>query len=100
MYKVSPKTKKTSFRMKLPDARSIALTGDFNNWSKQTDLMKKGNDGVWKIDLTLKAGEYQFRYFVDDHYWLNDDEAPRVANAFGNENSVASIQFKANPKKK
>lgn len=100
MYQVNPTTKKTTFKMKLPDAGSVALAGDFNAWSTQKHLMKKGKDGVWKIDLALKAGEYQFRYFVDDNYWVNDDEAPQVANAFGTDNSVAGIQFKSSKKKK
>jgi 1,4-alpha-glucan branching enzyme len=100
MFKVSPKTKKTSFKIKIPDAQSVALAGDFNNWSTQTDMMKKGKDGVWKIDLLLKAGEYQFRYFVDNHYWINDDETPQIANAFGTDNSVAAIKFKTSTKKK
>jgi len=100
MYKVSPTTKKITFKMKLPDARSVALGGDFNNWSTQAHQMKKGKDGVWKIDLKLKAGEYQFRYFVDYNYWINDDDALQVANAFGTDNSVARIQFKASSKKK
>lgn len=100
MYKVSPATQKTTFKTKLPDARSVALAGDFNGWSTQTHLMKKGKDGAWKIDFSLKAGEYQFRYFVDNHFWVNDDEAPRVANAFGTDNSVATIQLKSSSKKK
>ena len=100
MYKVSPKTKKTSFKIKIPDAQSVVLSGDFNNWNTKTNPMKKGKDGSWKIDLSLKDGEYQFRYFVDDHYWLNDDEAPQVANAFGSNNSVAEIHLKSSFKKK
>lgn len=100
MYKVSPTTKKTTFKIKLPDATAVAIAGDFNAWSTQANPMKKGKDGVWKIDLALKAGEYQFRYFVDNHYWVNDDEAPLVTNAFGSENSVANIQFKSSKKKK
>jgi 1,4-alpha-glucan branching enzyme len=100
MYKVSPTTRKTTLKIKLPDARSVAVAGDFNKWSTQADLMKKGKDGVWKIDLALKAGEHQFRYFVDDNYWVNDDEAPQVANAFGTDNSVASIKLKSSRRKK
>lgn len=100
MYTTSAKTKKTTFKMKLPDARSVSLVGDFNNWDLHSHPMNKGKDGVWKAELTLKPGEYQFRYFVDGHYWVNDDKAPQVANAFGTDNSVASIKFKAASKKK
>lgn len=100
MYKVSPQTKKTSFKLKLPEANSISLVGDFNDWHTGATPMKKDKSGVWKAELRLDAGEYQFKYFVDDHYWMNDDEASKVANAFGTDNSLARIQFKSPSKKK
>ncbi len=100
MYKVSPKTPKTTFKIKVPDAQSVFLVGDFNNWDTHSNPMKKGGDGFWKTEFKLQPGEYQFRYFVDGQYWLNDDKAPQVANAFGTDNSIAKIQFKAASKKK
>lgn len=100
MYKVNPKTRKTVFRIKLPEAHSVSLVGDFNNWHTDATSMKRDKNGVWKVELKLDAGEYQFRYFVDYNYWLNDDEATKVANAFGTDNSLARIQFPTPAKKK
>jgi len=100
MYKVNSQTKKTNFKLKLPEANSVSLVGDFNEWHADATPMKKDKNGVWKAELKLDAGEHQFRYFVDDHYWLNDDKATKVANAFGTDNSLARIQFNAPSKKK
>lgn len=100
MYKVNSQNKKTGFKLKLPEANSVSLVGDFNEWNAEATPMKQDKNGVWKAELKLDAGEYQFRYFVDDHYWMNDDEATKVANAFGTDNSLARIQFRAPRKKK
>ncbi|RMF58415.1 MAG: hypothetical protein D6748_08785 [Calditrichaeota bacterium] len=93
MVKVSPRTKKTTFQITLPEAKSVALVGDFNNWSANATPMKKGKGGVWKVSLELPEGEYQFRYLVDTYDWVNDDEAPSVPNIFGSENSVAKVEL-------
>lgn len=95
MVKVNPKTQKTSFKATLPEADSVALVGDFNLWNSEANPMKKGRGGVWKAELALKAGEYQFRYFVNEIDWVNDEDAPVVPNAFGSYNSVAVVQFPA-----
>lgn len=93
MYKVSPKTKKTTFQIKVSEANSVCLLGDFNGWNAESNPMKQSKNGVWKIDLKLSEGEYEFRYLVNHHEWLNDDKALKVDNMFGGENSVATISY-------
>lgn len=53
MYKVSPKTQKTTFGIGVPDAQFVFLVGDFNNWDTSSNPMKKGKDGLWKTELKL-----------------------------------------------
>lgn len=93
MVKVSPRTKKTSFQITLPEAESVALVGDFNGWSDSATPMKKNKTGVWKVDLALEEGEYQFRYLVNQSEWYNDEDVPVVPNIFGSENSVVTVSF-------
>ncbi len=93
MVKVSPKTKKTSFQITLPEAESVALVGDFNGWSDTATPMKKNKSGVWKVDLALEEGEYQFRYLVNQSEWYNDEDVSAVPNIFGSENSVVKVSF-------
>lgn len=99
MIKVSPRTKKTSFQVSYPEAQSVTVVGDFNGWSGEATPMKKNRSGVWKADLVLEAGDYQFRYLVNNDQWLNDEEVPSVPNSFGTENNVLHVEFPA-PKKK
>ena len=95
MIKVSPTTKKTTFQVTLPEAHSVTVVGDFNGWNSSANPMKKGKSGVWKADLTLKAGEYQFRYLVDEQDWMNDEDVPVVPNDFGSNNSLVTVKFPA-----
>lgn len=99
MVKVSPRTKKTTFQIEIPDARSVRLVGEFNNWNDKATPMKRGGKGLWKADLSLPAGRYQFRYFVDETRWVNDDAAASVPNQFGSFNSMVEVQFPAKSSK-
>lgn len=95
MIKVSPTTRKTTFQVTLPEADSVTVVGDFNGWNSSANPMKKGKNGVWKADLTLKAGEYQFRYLVNEQDWMNDEDAPAAPNDFGSNNSLVTVKFPA-----
>lgn len=95
MVKVNPKIQKATFQIVLPEANSVTLMGDFNGWDHNANPMRKTRTGVWKTELKLKAGEYQFRYLVNEYEWVNDDEAPVVPNAFGTYNSLVKVEFPA-----
>lgn len=95
MVKINPKTQQTTFQITLPEAHSVVLMGDFNGWDHSANPMKKSRAGVWKTQLQLKTGEYQFRYLVNEYEWVNDDEAPVVANAFGTYNSLVKVELPA-----
>jgi 1,4-alpha-glucan branching enzyme len=77
-----------------PEAQTIQVLGEFNNWDPSTGIeMKKQKNGFFKATVELEAGkEYQFRYLVDGNTWINDQEADKyVPTQFGSENSVISV---------
>lgn len=69
------------------------VIGDFNNWQKGSEPMKKKN-GKWVTTVRLKPGsEYRFRYLLDDERWINDDAADAyIPNEFGSEDSLLRIK--------
>ena len=81
--------KVTFYTHKLPEAETVYLVGDFNEWSEDSHAMEKLKDGRFKLALKLEPGqEYQFRYFVDGE-WHNEWEADKyVPNPFSGDNSV------------
>jgi 1,4-alpha-glucan branching enzyme len=64
------------------EAKKVALVGEFNGWNPEEAIaLKKQKDGSFKTSLELGAGEYQFRYILDDAKWENDWEADKYVAA-------------------
>ena len=77
-----------------PDANSVCIVGDFNNWNIYANPLKKLKNGNFSITLDLESGkEYQFRYLIDECKWENDWNADKyVRSHYGDsENSVVVI---------
>jgi len=75
-----------------PDANSVQIAGDFNDWRPEKNPMKKINkNGLWKVKLPLKAGTYRYRLVVDGR-WLQDPyNDAKEANPYGEFNSVVWV---------
>ncbi len=92
MIKFNKLTKKTFFVIDQPNAQSVSLAGDFNGWDTQKHPMKKDKKGLWKIDVALNPGAYQFRYFIDNSWWMNDPATGEIPNDQGSANSVVTVE--------
>jgi len=65
---------KVTFTVPAKDASTVAVSGDFNNWSTLSEL-KKLKNGNFKGTFNLpKDTAVEFRYIVDGT-WVNDTEA-------------------------
>ncbi len=74
-----------------PQARTVAVAGDFNKWKTNADLMK-GNDGLWSIELKLKPGVYSYSFVVDGQSWVADPGAQSYTDdGFGSRNAVLRV---------
>ncbi len=78
-----------------PDAKSVYIVGDFNNWNYHANPMKKLKKGDYTIKLDLDPErEYQFRYLIDELKWENDWKADKyVKSPYGDsDNSVVIVR--------
>lgn len=74
------------------NAKKVCLLGEFNDWDEKSHVLKKRKDGRFSITVTLKKGEWQYRYRLDNDRWENDWDADGyVPNEFGTSNSVVQI---------
>lgn len=55
-----------------PGANRLTIAGDFNGWDPERHRMWKDAEGWWHTRLALPAGEYRFKYLVDDALWEAD----------------------------
>ncbi|HEX9020232.1 MAG TPA: hypothetical protein VF903_03120 [Nitrospirota bacterium] len=76
-----------------PQARSVAVAGEFNKWKTDADEMKK-TDGTWSIDLKLKPGVYTYSFIVDGKSWVPDPGAESYEDdGFGSRNAVLRVMI-------
>ena len=80
-----------SFTFYAPEAREVRVAGNFNDWRPEATPLKNTGDGKWVARLSLRAGQYEYRFVVDGR-WSEDPEASqRVANSHGGFNSVLNV---------
>lgn len=76
-----------------PEAASVCVLGEFNNWSPDAHQLMKRDEGDFAITLELEAGRaYRFRYVIDGWKYENDWFADRYEpNPYGGEDSVVDV---------
>lgn len=76
-----------------PDAGSVCVLGEFNNWSPDAHQLSRREEGDFAITLELEAGRaYRFRYVIDGWKYENDWFADRYEpNPYGGEDSVVDV---------
>ena len=74
-------------------ARTAAVSGEWNDWSADADVMHRDADGGFSVTVSLNAGRaYRFRYLLDGHRWDNDWAADAYQpNDFGGDDSVVDL---------
>lgn len=68
-------------RFRMPDARSVAIAGDWNAW-QPVQLRALGED-VWEGTLVLRHGLYHFNLQVDGSDWVVPNGVATVPDGLG-----------------
>jgi 1,4-alpha-glucan branching enzyme len=76
-----------------PEAETVCIMGEFNDWSREANPMKRRKNGDFAVTLDLEKGRsYRFRYLIDGWKFENDWEADRYeSNPYGGEDSVVEL---------
>ena len=81
-----------AFSLNAPEATSVALVGDCNNWDPNVQLLRPGKSGIWRGSVRLSPGVYPYKFVVDGSEWREDPLNPnRVPNAYGSFNSICEV---------
>ena len=90
-----PPTAERSVRFVLvaPQARSVHLVGDFNDWNADATPLRGSRRGAWETTLNLPPGHYTYSFVMDGTTWLGASGAPRAAaDDFGRPSSVLLVE--------
>jgi 1,4-alpha-glucan branching enzyme len=94
--------KLVEFRIYMPEANTIALVGDFNQWNPEHDYLYKESTGRFILRKKLKPGEYLYNYIADGQTIMDtfnsetryrvetDDLCSYLKINMGRENRIAS----------
>lgn len=86
-----PKLNKVTVKLDFPGAKEVFIAGDFNNWSKDPSFAMVSSNGNWSKRLSLKPGQYHYRFIVDGN-WITDPGNPlQEKNPYGEYDSLLKI---------
>ena len=80
-------------------ARTVAVCGDWNDWSAGARVMRRDTEEGLSLTVGLDTGRtYRFWYLLDGRRWDNDWAADAcVRNDFGGDDSVVDLTVSAGP---
>jgi hypothetical protein len=86
---------RVQFVLVAPDAKKVAVVGDFNGWDSrhaQYQAQHRGG-GVWSVTAPVPVGHHRYSFVVDDSVWIADPTAPRVVDTdYGVANSALLVE--------
>jgi hypothetical protein len=82
------------FVLVAPEARSVAVVGDFNNWGLgDTALAAVNHNGVWSVSAPVRAGVHRYAFLVNGKQYVADPTAPRSSgDDFGMPSSALVVE--------
>jgi Glycogen recognition site of AMP-activated protein kinase len=85
---------RVQFVLVAPDAKKVAVVGDFNGWdaSHAGYQAQHRGGGVWSVTANVPIGHHRYSFVVDDSLWMTDPTAPRATDSdFGVANSAKLV---------
>lgn len=81
------------FTLNAAGARTVAVAGDFNDWSTETGVLRDPDgDGVWSGLVAVRPGVHKYMFVVDSEEWVTDPVAESyVEDGFGMRNALLSV---------
>jgi len=70
-YSAKEMTKPVNFYFAGPDAESVNLAGDFNDWNQSSVPMERRVDGWWFIQVPPTHGHHPYVFLVDGEPMLD-----------------------------
>jgi hypothetical protein len=85
------------FEWRAPNAKWVAVAGDFNGWYLGQFRLVKQPDGLWIAYLPIKR-PFSYKFIIDGLWKIDADRAvQRVPNNFGEYNSFRPAQVVTSP---
>ena len=81
-----------------PDAKAVAVAGDFNGWNPSQTPLERVSGDAWAVTIALRPGRYEYMFVIDGNRWVADPfAAERHDDGFGSQNAVLDVRPKVTP---
>ena len=84
-YSAKKSVREVSFLYLAPDAQSVSVIGDFNEWRPDANPMKRQPDGGWFTRIPIHHGHHKYQFCVNGSTFVLDPRAQGVARNEKNE---------------
>ena len=74
-----------------PEAQSVNLVGDFNDWNPRAHPMKQLVDKAWTLRADLKHGHHRYAFMVDQVLTLDPRAMGITRNDKGERVSMVAV---------
>ncbi len=82
----------TRFAIEAPDAKTVYVTGSFNDWALNDTCRMKAHNGEWVVDIPLKQGLYEYQFIVDGVWKEDPRNSNKERNPYGDNNSLIEVK--------
>jgi hypothetical protein len=79
----------TRLSIRVPDAKSVELFGDWNDWTPVA--ARRAANGVWFVDLSLEPGEYRYAFRINESEWRVPEGAASTRDGFGGKSAYVTV---------
>ncbi|MEW6555854.1 MAG: glycogen-binding domain-containing protein [Elusimicrobiota bacterium] len=56
------------FSYQAPDAQTVTLAGEFNQWTPDKIFLTKDEKGIWTVVYPLTEGKYEYKFVIDGNW--------------------------------
>lgn len=83
--------KKVVFSLHSPQAETVFLAGEFNQWDPEKHGLKKGKSDAWETTLMLAPSTYEYKFVVDGKWQVDPVNTRTCQNCFGTRNNLLTV---------
>lgn len=87
----TPHRKRVRFALYAPNAGTVQLAGNFNQWNGQKHVMSTDGQGIWKKTILLSPGIYEYKFLVDGNWQEDPANHQSKLNTFGSRNNWLKV---------
>jgi 1,4-alpha-glucan branching enzyme len=91
LYSAHRNLRAVNFVCNAPQAKTVSVVGDFNNWDPQAHPMTLMPDRAWMLKMELRHGHHRYAFLVDGNLTLDPTAQGITRNDQGQRVSLVPV---------